>query len=159
MAKEGETEVFRITTEIGKCYKHAESTRTKGVYPKERWFAPTNNVRYVGELVDIEKGGYGDNSWQTDRFRHNGTDIAVDYSYAGNTCFIEVPCKEKYKVDDIGVSAQAPANRKQNSLQSDVLNDYGLKGHIKSFLQGGKKKCNKKKKTQKKKRRKNNKTR
>lgn len=159
MANSGEKEVFRIMPELGKCYEHAESTRRVGVHPRERSFAPGNNVRYVGELINIEQGGFGDGSWRTDTFRHNGINTVVPYSYEGNTCFIEVPCKEKYKVDDIAVSAQAPANRKQNTLQSDVLNDYGLKGNIKSFLPGGKKKGNKKRKTQRKKKGKNNKTR
>lgn len=108
MANFGEKEVFRITPVLGKCYEWAESTRRHGVWPNERHFAPADNTIYVGELVNISKGGWGDGSWRTDTFLHKGTETHVHYSYAGNTCFIEVPCKEKHKVDQISIISQAP---------------------------------------------------
>jgi hypothetical protein len=134
MANPGEKEVFRITPVLGKCYEWAESTRRIGVWPNERRFAPTENVIYVGELTNISKGGWGDGSWRTDTFLYKDTEIHVPYSYGGDTCFIEVPCKEKHKVDQIGVISQAPANIEVNSQQSAVLGFYGLKNNIKDFL-------------------------
>jgi hypothetical protein len=43
-------EVYRLTTEIGKKYKHAEYTERKGQYPNEKYFA--KEVRDVGTLID-----------------------------------------------------------------------------------------------------------
>jgi len=134
MANFGEKEVFRITPVLGKCYEWAESTRRMGVWPNERRFAPTDNTIYVGELINISKGGLGDGSWRTDTFLHKGTETHVHYSYAGDTCFIEVPCKEKHKVDQISIISLAPGNIKTNPHQSDVLGFYGLKNNIKEFL-------------------------
>jgi hypothetical protein len=134
MANSGEKEVFRITPLLGKCYEWAESTRRSGVWPNERRFAPVENVIYVGELVNISKGGLGDGSWRTDTFLYKDTKIYVPYSYGGNTCFIEVPCKEKYKVDELAIISQAPGNIKSNPQQTTVLGFYGLKNIIKDFL-------------------------
>ena len=99
MANFGEKEVFRITPVLGKCYEWAESTRRSGIWPNEKRFAPTENVIYVG---------WGDGSWRTDTFLYKETETYVHYSYGGDTCFIEVPCKEKHKVDQIGIISQAP---------------------------------------------------
>jgi len=134
MANFGEKEVFRITPVLGKCYEWAESTRRSGAWPNERRFAPTENVIYVGELINISKGGWGDGSWRTDTFLHKETKTHVHYSYGGDTCFIEVPCKEKHKVDQIGIISQAPGNIEINPQQSAVLGFYGLKNNIKDFL-------------------------
>jgi|694.fasta_scaffold20903_9 hypothetical protein len=88
-----EFEVFRITPEVNeKCYEYAESTRSQGRWPNERRFT---NVKpqYVGRLIKIETGGYGDNGWRRDYFQDNtGKERVVNYSYEGNTCFREVPC-------------------------------------------------------------------
>jgi len=134
MAKSNEKEVFRITPVLGKYYAWAESTRRTGKWPNERYFAPIENVIYVGELSCISTGGNGDGSWRTDTFLHNETKTFVHYSYNGDTCFIDVPCREKYKVDQIGIVSQSPANIKNNPNQSNVLGFYGLKNLIKSFL-------------------------
>jgi hypothetical protein len=134
MANFGEKEVFRITPELGKYYTWAESTRRSGVWPNEKRFAPTDNVIYVGELINISKGGLGDGSWRTDTFLHKETKTIVHYSYGGDTCFIEVPCKEKHKVDQISIISQAPENIETNPQQSAVLGFYGLKSIIKDFL-------------------------
>jgi len=134
MANCGEKEVFRITPTLGKCYEWAESTRRTGKWQDERRFAPTENVIYVGKLINISKGGCGDGSWRTDTFLHKETETRVHYSYGGDTCFIEVPCKEKYKVDQIGITSQSPGNIEANPQQSSVLGFYGLKNSIKNFL-------------------------
>jgi hypothetical protein len=89
-----EFEVFRITPEVGeKCYEYAESTRTEGRWPKERRFTNVQPL-YVGRLIRIEEGGYGDNGWRRDYFQdNNGREQVVNYSYEGRTCFREVPCR------------------------------------------------------------------
>jgi len=95
MAQKGEKEVFIITPVTGKCYEWGESTRSLCKHPSERRFAPEQNVIYVGELINIEKGGFGDGVWRTDTFinRETGKQRSVLYNYEGTTCFIEVPCK------------------------------------------------------------------
>lgn len=83
-----EFEVFRITPEVGNlCYEYAESTRSEGRWPSQRHF--TNSVPlYVGSLIKVETGGYGDNGWRRDFFEDNaGLEHIVNYSYAGTTCF------------------------------------------------------------------------
>jgi hypothetical protein len=88
-----EFEIFRITpTTDGKCYEYAESTRREGRYPKERYFTKTQPL-YVGHLVRSETGGYGDGGWRRDYFQDNEKEHIVNYSYEGNTCFREVPCR------------------------------------------------------------------
>ena len=79
-------EVFRLTTVIGKKYKHAEYTKRSGIYPNEKYYA--REVRDVGTLVEIKKGGFGDGAWRTDVFEKEGERIEVVYSYEGRTCFI-----------------------------------------------------------------------
>jgi hypothetical protein len=79
-------EVFRLTTKIGKKYKHGEYTQRSGRYPNEQYYA--EKVRDVGTLVEIKKGGFGDGAWRTDVFENNGERIEVVYSYEGRTCFI-----------------------------------------------------------------------
>jgi hypothetical protein len=146
MANPGEEEVFRIMPTIGKCYKWAESTRRTGVWPNEKRFAPKVNVIYVGELVNIAQGGWGDGSWRTDTFRkYDGTETVVPHSYEGNTCFIEVGCEEKHKVGDVAMTAMAPGNLKKNPNQKSVLGDPNIRGEIKKFLLGGKNKKRSKK--------------
>ena len=48
-----ESEVFRLTPEVGRCYEYAESTRKLGKYPNEKYFT-TNTPRYVGEYIRSE---------------------------------------------------------------------------------------------------------
>jgi hypothetical protein len=79
-------EVFRLTTVIGKKYKHAEYTQRMGRYPNEKYYA--DNVRDVGTLVEIKEGGFSDGRWRIDVFEKDGERIEVVYSYAGRTCFI-----------------------------------------------------------------------
>ena len=134
MANLNEKEVFRITPVLGKCYEWAESTRRSGVWQNERRFAPTNNVIYVGELINISKGGWGDGSWRTDTFLYKEIKTVVHYSYEGNTCFIEVPCKEKYKIDEIDITTQAPGNFIKNPEQNSFFGCCELKRTIKDFL-------------------------
>jgi hypothetical protein len=90
-----ETEVFRLTPVLNRCYEHAEYTRSQGNYPNVRYFV---NIppRYVGEFIRFEQGGFGDGGWRRDYFRGlNGNEVAVNYSYEGRTCFREVPCGPK----------------------------------------------------------------
>jgi hypothetical protein len=49
---------------------------------------------YVGKCIGTFRDGYGDgaNSWSI--FNDNGIENRVDYSYEGETSFIEVPCQE-----------------------------------------------------------------
>ena len=86
-------EVFRLTTKIGKKYKHAEYTKIRRVFetpttrfPIEKYYA--EEVRDVGTLVEIKQGGFADDRWRIDIFENNGERIEVVYSYEGRTCFI-----------------------------------------------------------------------
>lgn len=79
-------EVFRLTTVIGKKYKHAEYTQRTGRYPNEKYYA--KEVREVGTLVEIKEGGFGDGRWRIDVFEKDEERIEVVYSYEGRTCFI-----------------------------------------------------------------------
>jgi hypothetical protein len=85
-----EYEVFRITPEIGEiCYEYAECTHSD---TNERKFTNVKPL-YVGRLIKIETGGYGDNGWRIDHFKdNNGEEHIVNYNYEGTTCFREVLC-------------------------------------------------------------------
>ena len=89
----GETEVFAISPELGKCYKHAEATRKTGINPNEKFYS-TNTPRFVGRFIREERYGYGDGGSYFAFFQDDstGAENSVEYSYEGNTCFIEVPC-------------------------------------------------------------------
>ena len=94
MATPGEVEVFRLTPEVGKCYKHAEYTREIGRYPNARYFF-MGQPRYVGKFVkELRYGGYGDGQTIIAVFNDNGVENRVNYSYEGRTSFVEVPCQE-----------------------------------------------------------------
>ena len=91
VSDDNEKEVFRIIPVLGRYYKWAESTISMGTGVDERRFAPVENIIYVGKLVKTETGGLRDGSWRRDTFRqHNGEEAMVNWSYLGNTCFIEV---------------------------------------------------------------------
>ena len=81
-------EVYRLTPEVGKKYRYAESTESIG-YPV-RHYAPPENVKFVGTLIKIKEGGFGDGGWRIDLFDNEGEITEVVYSYGGRTCFIEV---------------------------------------------------------------------
>jgi hypothetical protein len=90
-----ETKVFRVCPVVGdnKFYEYAECTRIEGRWPDEQYYT-TNMPIYVGRLVKIEKGGWGDGGWRIDYFEDNfGKEHVVKYSYEGKTCFREVPQK------------------------------------------------------------------
>jgi hypothetical protein len=94
MATPGEIEVYRISTVVDKCYKHAEYTRSTGKYPNERYFFK-GEPKYVGKKVASYRRGSGDGQEVWDIFNDNGITNRVDYSYLGKTSFIEVPCQEE----------------------------------------------------------------
>lgn len=88
-----EIEVFRIKTEVDKCYEHIEATRSEYVGQGTYRYFSTNQPRYVGKFIRQERYGYGDGGEIIDVFSDNGKEVRVNYSYEGFTCFIEVPCK------------------------------------------------------------------
>jgi hypothetical protein len=92
--EEDEEEVFRdVNPVVGRCYDHVEATRREGRYPNIRYFAPTLNRVNVGRFVREERRGFGDGQQIYAIFvDNNGQERRVQYSYEGNTCFIEVPC-------------------------------------------------------------------
>jgi len=94
MAQAGEIEVFRISPEVGKCYQHIEATRDVIIGLGERRYFSTNTPLYVGKFVRHLRYGYGNGGETHAIFNKGGDEIIVKYSYAGNTCFIEVPCLE-----------------------------------------------------------------
>jgi hypothetical protein len=89
-----EMEIFRISPEEGKCYEHIEATRSQYMrgMANRRYFS-TNQPRYVGKFIREERSGYGDSGQVWAIFNDSGTENRVKYSYEGNTCFIEAPCK------------------------------------------------------------------
>jgi CobQ-like glutamine amidotransferase family enzyme len=94
MALPGETEVFFITPEKGKCYEHAEATRTERIGMFEYKYYTTNKLKYVGEFVNTTVSGSGDAQSVISHFldSKSGTENHINHSYRGNTCFLEVPC-------------------------------------------------------------------
>ena len=88
-----EMEIFRISPEEGKCYEHIEATRSQYIRGGNRRYFSTNQPRYVGKFIREERSGYGDGGQVWAIFNDNGTENRVEYSYEGNTCFIEAPCK------------------------------------------------------------------
>jgi|LakMenEpi03Aug12_release.lakeMendotaPanAssembly.Ray.scaffolds.fasta_scaffold345989_2 hypothetical protein len=84
------TEVFRLTPEVGKRYRYAEATSRQGSYPTQKYFT-TNEVHYVGVFKEHLQYGYRDNAIHIGVFDNYGTEVRVNYSYDGNTCFIEIP--------------------------------------------------------------------
>lgn len=97
MARPGETEVFRLTPEIGKCYEHAEATRREYIGGGQSRYYTTNEPKYVGEFMKTLRYGYGDGGTVISHFLDSKTvtENKVDYSYAGDTCFREVPCPSR----------------------------------------------------------------
>jgi hypothetical protein len=87
-----EEEVFRVNPVVGTCYDHVEATRRVGRYPHIRYFAPSLKRVYVGRFVREERMGFGDGQQIYAIFVNNGQEQRVQYSYGGDTCFIEVPC-------------------------------------------------------------------
>ena len=92
-AAQGEIEVFRIIPEEGLCYQHIEATRSQYMGGGIRRYFSTNQPVYVGRFVRSERWGHGDGGGAADIFNDNGTENRVNYSYEGNTCFIQVPCR------------------------------------------------------------------
>ena len=88
-----EIEVFRIKPEVDKCYEHIEATRSEYVGQGTYRYFSSNQPRYVGKFIRQERRGYGDGGEVWAIFNDNGRENRVDYSYEGNTCFTEVPCK------------------------------------------------------------------
>ena len=86
-----ETEVFRITPEVGKHYVTTTYTRKTGNYlnKNEKYFS-TNKITYVGCFVKHEQRGFCDGAQHWDIFNNNGVEVRVDYTYEGTTCFCEV---------------------------------------------------------------------
>ena len=84
------TEVFRLTPKLGKCYMYAEATTRQGSYPTQKYFT-TNELQYVGVFKEHLQYGYRDYATHIGVFDNYGTEVRVNYSYEGNTCFIEIP--------------------------------------------------------------------
>jgi len=96
-------EVFRINPEFdnSKCYEYAEATKQEGGSQNRRYYTDKQPL-YVGHLVDREQGGFGDGGWQRDTFEDDtGKKHIVNYSYEGNTCFREVPCKSVRSLESL----------------------------------------------------------
>jgi Ring finger domain len=92
--EEDEEEVFHhVNPVVGRCYDHVEASRREGIYPNIRYFAPSLNRVYVGRFVREERRGSGDGQQIYAIFvDNNGQERRVQYSFGGDTCFIERPC-------------------------------------------------------------------
>ena len=112
MAAPGEVEVFRLTPEVGKCYKHAEYTRRTGRWPNERYFF-TGEPRYVGRFIETIHQGHGEGGYAWSIFDDDGVKNRVDYSYEARTSFVEVPCQGRPA--EMGKSSRrSRKNRRRN---------------------------------------------
>ena len=94
MEMNNDTEVFRITPIVGKCYETTTYTRKIGNLYQEKYYS-TNPLRYVGVYIKEIRYGYGDGESVNAIFNNNGKEEIVRYSYEGTTCFREVTCKEE----------------------------------------------------------------
>jgi hypothetical protein len=83
-----EIEVYRNEPEEGKYYYTTTLTRRAGNFPNQRFYT-TNELVYVGKFIKHYKYGYHDNAVHWDIFDKNGTEIKVNYTYEGTTCFLE----------------------------------------------------------------------
>jgi hypothetical protein len=94
MARPGETEVFFISPEKGKCYEHVEATRDEYIGDGKRRYFTTNVPKYVGEYTRQMRSGSGDGMEVYSYFEDSrtGKTHEIAHSYEGNTCFLEVPC-------------------------------------------------------------------
>jgi hypothetical protein len=93
MAQAGETELFFINLEVGKCYEHAEATRkTYEGNGKYRYFTSSQPV-YVGKFVRQTETGSRDEKDVNSFFNNQGNEVKINHSYEGNTVFREVECK------------------------------------------------------------------
>ena len=113
----GETEVFRIIPEVGKCYQHIEATRSVYIGNANHRYFSTNKPRYVGKFIRQVRQGWGDGMDVTDIFNDGINENRVEYSYEGFTCFIEVPCYQtlvkniyEQKTGQSGIPGTGPAN-------------------------------------------------
>ena len=137
-----ETEVFRLTPEVGKCYEYAESTRKLGGYPTERYF--TRNIpQYVGRYVRSD-GRTSPHMPAADVFQDNyGKEHMIWWNEDETTCFREVPC----------LAEQVPSlqNLSRRVVQRDINYSIIPKGHPTRDLiegkMGGKSKGRRRRKT------------
>ena len=85
-----EIEVFRLVPIKGKMYFVAEATRKEGTYQTGIKYYTNNKVKYVGEYIRDYRTNCGDGGIFWSIFRDGDVENRVDYSWQGNTCFIEV---------------------------------------------------------------------
>jgi hypothetical protein len=109
---EGETEVFFITPEQGKCYNYAEATRKVIQGLNNRKYFTTNPLEYVGKFVRHEQRGQGNGADHWYIFNLNGTEKKIPLSYEGNTCLVETPCRTG---GPLGAGAGAEGGRRRKS--------------------------------------------
>jgi hypothetical protein len=87
-----EIEVFRLTPKPmeDKTYFYAEATRKTGTYQSGMKYYTTNKLKYVGKFIRDYRTNTGDGGYFWAIFKDGDVENRVDYSYEGNTCFIEV---------------------------------------------------------------------
>ena len=119
-----ETEVFRLIPVLNRFYEHAEYTRMEGDYPNWRYFVNTTPI-YVGEFIRYEEGGHRDGSWRRDYFRDlNGNENAVNYSYAGRTCFREVLIDYKILSERCAIYKEELIAKAMHPLRFEKILEY-----------------------------------
>ena len=84
-----EIEVFRLTPIKDKSYFYAEATRKTGIYPNIKYYT-NNKLKYVGQYIRDYRTNTGDGGYFWAIFKDGDVENRVDYSYEGNTCFIEL---------------------------------------------------------------------
>ena len=85
-----EIEVFRITPIKDKNYFYAEATRKTGTFQSGMKYYTTNKLKYVGTFIRDYRTNTGDGGYFWAIFKDGNVENRVDYSYEGNTCFIEL---------------------------------------------------------------------
>lgn len=84
-----EIEVFRLVPIKGQMYFYTEATRKEGTYQTGVKYYTINKLKYVGEYIRDYRTNSGDGGSFWSIFKDGDVENRVDYSYEGNTCFIE----------------------------------------------------------------------
>lgn len=101
MTKSDEIEVYREIMVLEQSYYHVLATRKVGYYPKIKYYAPINKIKYIGEFVGCRQGGGGDGSWYYGLYKKDNIITEISFDYEGLTCFLKTKCHEKEEVKQL----------------------------------------------------------
>lgn len=136
-------EVYRLYPVLHRCYKYVEETRRTGYYPNNKYYAPKNDLVYVGKYIGYKRAECG---WCTYLFEDEYENITrVHYYCEGMTCFIKVPSflSQRSKWKSIVVQKLGEIKHKRNTgitlnrcnlLEEKVIGNRDICSHILTFL-------------------------